>query len=331
MEMEIDQTNSNNQVIMRPSKLNQPQSNFTNIGFANSRLQSQTSQQSNFAPQQQLIEPLTQIDLSTKDKYDAYIKKIQTPSEYLAEITQCLKDEELINKINPFYMKEKQNDINEKMRAILTDWLIDVHHKFQLQPDTLFITLKLIDRYLSTRTILRSRLQLLGISCLLIACKFEEIYIPELKDFIVITDKAYTGKEIIEMERDVLNTLDFVVYVPTSYRFFELYSHFLQLNEKEFQFGRYLMESFLCDNRINKYNTSIVALAALYITMKVFRRADYQKIYNYTNDGDSQVTIKECGKDMLYFVENYDTGLLKAAKKKFSSKVYLEVANIPIN
>lgn len=42
----------------------------------------------------------------------------------------------------------KQNDINEKMRAILIDWLIEVHLKFKLLPETLFLTINLIDRFL---------------------------------------------------------------------------------------------------------------------------------------------------------------------------------------
>lgn len=90
------------------------------------------------------------------------------------------------------------------MRSILIDWLIDVHLKFKLLPETLFLTINLIDRYLSKNAILRSKLQLVGVSSLFIACKYEEIYAPELKDFVYVCDHAYNKEEILEMEGRIL-------------------------------------------------------------------------------------------------------------------------------
>jgi cyclin B len=95
------------------------------------------------------------------------------------------------------------------MRAILVDWLVDVHAKFKLLPETLFLTVNLIDRYLSVKQITRARLQLVGVAALLITTKYEEIYPPNLKDFVYITDNAYTKEEILEMECDILCVLDF--------------------------------------------------------------------------------------------------------------------------
>lgn len=78
------------------------------------------------------------------------------------------------------------------MRAILVDWLIEVHSKFKLQRETLFIAITIIDRFLEKIKVSKSKLQLVGVSALLIACKYEEIYPPEVKDFVYITDRAYT-------------------------------------------------------------------------------------------------------------------------------------------
>jgi cyclin B len=94
----------------------------------------------------------------------------------------------------------KQNDINEKMRAILVDWLIEVHYKFKLLPETLFLTVNLIDRYLEKEIIHRTKLQLVGVTAMLIASKYEEIYAPEVKDFVYITDRAYQKEEILRQE-----------------------------------------------------------------------------------------------------------------------------------
>ena len=77
------------------------------------------------------------------------------------------------------------------MRAILIDWLIEVHLKFKLLPETLFLTINMIDRYLEKQIIPRTKLQLVGVTAMLLASKYEEIYAPEVKDFVYITDKAY--------------------------------------------------------------------------------------------------------------------------------------------
>lgn len=86
------------------------------------------------------------------------------------------------------------------MRAILVDWIIEVHLKFKLMPETLFITVSLIDRFLERVQIKRHNLQLVGVTAMLIASKYEEIYAPEVNDFVYITDNAYTKQQIFEME-----------------------------------------------------------------------------------------------------------------------------------
>jgi G2/mitotic-specific cyclin-B, other len=86
----------------------------------------------------------------------------------------------LQNDKRPHDYMGSQTEINAKMRAILTDWLIEVHHKFELHPETLYLTVCIIDRYLSMSTVARRELQLVGVSAMLIACKYEEIWAPEV-------------------------------------------------------------------------------------------------------------------------------------------------------
>ncbi|GJP34151.1 hypothetical protein CLOM_g18609 [Closterium sp. NIES-68] len=116
------------------------------------------------------------------------------------------------------YMNQ-QADINDKMRAILLDWLIEVHLKFKLMPETLFLTANLIDRYLSLAPVRRRNLQLVGVTAMLIASKYEEIWAPEVRDFVYISDNAYSKEEVISLEKDMLNALRFHLTVPTPYVF----------------------------------------------------------------------------------------------------------------
>jgi len=83
------------------------------------------------------------------------------------------------------------------MRTILVGWLVEVHLKFKLLPETLFLTVNLIDRYCQIKQVERKNYQLLGVTAMLVASKYEEIYAPEIRDFVYITDKAYTKEEIL--------------------------------------------------------------------------------------------------------------------------------------
>nr|CAD43046.1 cyclin 6 [Trypanosoma brucei] len=120
-----------------------------------------------------------------------------------------------------------QPEINEKMRMILVDWLIDVHLKFKLHPETLYLTVSIVDRYLSSvntrrttgRYIPRSKLQLVGITAILLAAKYEEIWPPEVKECVYICANTYTRDEVIRMEREMCTELSFRFTVPTPFPF----------------------------------------------------------------------------------------------------------------
>ena len=91
---------------------------------------------------------------------------------------------------------KKQSDINHSMRAILVDWLVEVAEEYKLLPQTLYLTINYIDRFLSVMSVLRGKLQLVGTACMLVAAKYEEIYPPDVSDFVLITDDTYTTKEV---------------------------------------------------------------------------------------------------------------------------------------
>lgn len=141
-------------------------------------------------------------------------------AEYAQHISEELLRVEKESLPSPNYMSH-QTDINFNMRAILVDWIIEVHLKFKLLPETLFITINLIDRYLSQTNIRRKNLQLVGVTCMFIASKYEDIYPPPVIDFANITDNAYTTTQIFEMEFSVLSTLNFNITCCSPYRFLE--------------------------------------------------------------------------------------------------------------
>ncbi len=156
------------------------------------------------------------------------------------------------------YMKN-QSDISPKMRAILIDWLVEVHLKFKLLPETLFLTVNLIDRYLSLENVNRGSLQLVGVTAMLIASKYEEIYAPIVRDFVYITDNAYTKEEILSMERKMLSTLDFDVHTTSPYLFVTRYGKVAQFDDLMLNLARFLIELTLVHYPMIKFKPSTLA------------------------------------------------------------------------
>lgn len=116
-------------------------------------------------------------------------------TSYVQDMYEHFRTKEGSTSVRPVYMEDQQY-INERMRSILVDWLVEVHLKFKLVPETLYLTVNIIDRYLEKTEVTRPKLQLVGVTALLIASKYEEIYPPELRDLVYICDRAYSKNEV---------------------------------------------------------------------------------------------------------------------------------------
>ena len=121
---------------------------------------------------------------------------------------------------------DRHSGLNEQMRKILVDWLVDVHRKFKLRPATLFMAINIVDRYLelTTDSISKSKYQLFGITCLFIAAKYEEIYPPGLGDFVYVCADTYSAYQILEMEGVILNRLNFNLVYTSCLQLFGIYA-----------------------------------------------------------------------------------------------------------
>ena len=268
------------------------------------------------------------------------INNVQIPKEYLNTIYYNLlieQESDFIPKADPDYMK-MQKEINSQMRSILIDWLIDVHFKFGFTDETIFMTVLTIDRYLSVKQITRNKLQLLGITALMIACKHEEIDVPKIDDFIYITDNAYVRDEVYIMENDVLSTLNFSLLYPSPIKFYEYLSLHFNFDKTKHMMGKYLMESFLLDTKINKYKPATISCACTYVVMKFFKMENYHEAYHkklFLSDETKEITldynIKECAKDICLFVDNVNKTNYQACQKKYSKPEQEKVSVIILN
>ena len=245
--------------------------------------------------------------------------------EYFDEIyTNLLLDEKKAKlKIKNYYLK-KQTDINDQMRAILVDWLIEVHFRLNFKKKTLYQTIFIIDLYLSYYFVPKSKLQLLGIASLLISVKENEIFIPKLEEFIKITDNAYNKIDLLKMENQILGYLNFEILLPTTEEFYDILSKIYSFNNEQRYLGEYFIDSSLLDYDMLKYKYSTIAISCVYIVMKFYNLNGYKNLYSSKIfiGNSSKNIVKECAKKLCYLVKNISKSSLNAIKCKYSSEKY---------
>ncbi|KAH9714711.1 cyclin-A2-4 [Citrus sinensis] len=194
----------------------------------------------------------------------------QLCSLYAADIYSNLQVAELNRRPFPNFMETVQRDITQAMRGILVDWLVEVSEEYKLVPDTLYMTVYLIDWFLCQNYIERQRLQLLGITCMLIASKYEEICAPRVEEFCFITDNTYSREEVLKMESQVLKCLGFQLFVPTTKTFLRRFLRAAQVSYKspslELEYlANFLAELSLVDYGFLKFIPSIIAASAVFL------------------------------------------------------------------
>jgi len=252
----------------------------------------------------------------------------QMVSVYFDDIMKHLRKMEIKRQPNPQYMT-RQTDINAKMREILIDWLVEVHLKFKLKQETLFLTVNIIDRFLDCRAVARSKLQLVGCTAMLIASKYEEIYAPEVQDFVYVSDKAYNREHILAMESIMLNVLEFNVTVPYAIRFAENYLRLLKPTEEFSCMVNFLIELTLQEYKFLNYLPSQVAASAISLALHLSGQNAWSTgLQSYT--GYSESDLRNCVLD-LWVLASKDSPKYRAVRKKYSSQRFHGVSRTVIN
>ncbi|KAH0705273.1 hypothetical protein KY290_009966 [Solanum tuberosum] len=197
----------------------------------------------------------------------------QMCSAYVSDIYDYLHQMEIEKKRRPLpdYLEKVQKDVSSNMRGVLVDWLVEVTDEYKLLSDTLYLTVSYIDRFLSVNVIPRQKLQLLGVSSMLIAAKYEEISPPDVGEFCYITDNTYSKKEMVKMEAEVLKCLKFEMGNPTIKTFLGQFTKIAQedykKNNLQLEFlGYYLAELSLLDYNCVKFLPSLVAAAVIFLS-----------------------------------------------------------------
>ena len=253
-------------------------------------------------------------------------------SEFAFDIYLNMRKDEATFKVDSDYLTKVQlpTEVKDTSRAFLVEWIIDVHRKFRLLPETLYVTVLLIDRYLSTKQIKKSQLHILGVTSLLISTKYEEIYPPSLDELLSVSENKFTRDQVLAMEMDMLVTLQFNMTTPSAYRFLERFRK-LSTNaneDKVFFFAQYLQEIALLDASLLKYSPSEIAASALILATRCLKRLnawnkEMEKSTNYSEEYLAPII-----EDVKSFIVEVNPKFLTTLKYKFSKPEYKDVASI---
>merc|ERR1712168_477998 len=267
-----------------------------------------------------------EVSLSEEENQNDDCAQDYLVGHYVEKVYDYLRYLEHKHAITPRYL-DGHPEVNPKMRSILVDWLVQVHKRFKLVPDTLYLTVGILDRYLSNcEKISKNEMQLIGITSLMIACKTEEILCPEVDDYVYICDNAYNSEEILKMELEIFHTLDFNVGQPMSISFLRRYSNMGGVEARQHSMAKYLLELSLVDYDLMSMKPSIVAAGALNLSLQLLGNNEWtdvlQHYSEYSNEDLKHVVNLLC--KCLYQIEFTKTGQkLAAVKKKYSeSKTY---------
>ncbi|RXN17516.1 zinc transporter 5 [Labeo rohita] len=248
-------------------------------------------------------------------------------SEYVKDIYLYLRQLETEQAVKPKYLEGKE--VTGNMRAILIDWLVQVQIKFRLLQETMYMTVAIIDRFLQDHPVPKKQLQLVGVTAMFIASKYEEMYPPEIADFAFVTDRAYTTGQIREMEMKILRVLNFSFGRPLPLQFLRRASKIGDVTAEHHTLAKYFLELTMVDYDMVHFPPSQVASAAYALTLKVFSCGDWtptlQHYMGYTED-----TLVPVMQHIAKNVVRVNEGLSKhlAVKNKYSSQKQMRIASI---
>ncbi|CAB96665.1 cyclin 3b [Arabidopsis thaliana] len=263
---------------------------------------------------------------------DSNVEDPQCCSLYAADIYDNIHVAELQQRPLANYMELVQRDIDPDMRKILIDWLVEVSDDYKLVPDTLYLTVNLIDRFLSNSYIERQRLQLLGVSCMLIASKYEELSAPGVEEFCFITANTYTRPEVLSMEIQILNFVHFRLSVPTTKTFLSalFLIIILQVPFIELEYlANYLAELTLVEYSFLRFLPSLIAASAVFLARWTLDQTDHP--WNPTLQHYTRYEVAELKNTVLAMEDlqlNTSGCTLAATREKYNQPKFKSVAKL---
>jgi len=257
----------------------------------------------------------------------------QLCAEYALEMFAYLRQLEARGSVRPGHLAGCPT--NDRMRAVLVDWLVEVQLQFKLLQETLFGTIDIVDRFLAVEgsNVSKSRLQLVGVSAMFLASKVEEVYAPSCSDFVYITDNAYSEQEIRQTEIKIISALQFNLFQPVSLHFLRRFSKAGDVDVLQHSLAKFALEVGLLEYSLVPVPGSEMAAAALFLALLVLE-PDSASVWTptlayysgYTRDQVLPTASKLAGCILKIFERSTK---LQAVRTKYRSAKFHKVAELP--
>ncbi|XP_067669093.1 G2/mitotic-specific cyclin-B3-like [Haliotis asinina] len=290
---------------------------------------SQSSESSEASKHQRSIsEEIDELELLLEEEQIDDIDKenLGDPAQaavYAKDIFEYYKEREV--KFNVDQYMSRQPHLTPNMRSILVDWLVEVQENFELNHETLYLAVKLVDTYLSRKQILKEVLQLVGAVSLFVACKFDERCPPLIEDFLYICDDAYTRQEFIQMEMNILRIVGFDLGMPLSYRFLRRYAKCARAAMETLTLARYILEMSLMEYSLLSVKESKMAAATLYLALCMKKEGTWTRtMVHFT--GYELTELRDLSRQLNTVIKSPPNKQLTTIRSKYAHKVFYEVA-----
>lgn len=251
---------------------------------------------------------------------------IYAVSLYAMDIFDYYRDREEKFQLHKYMVD--QPELSKGMRAILVDWLVEVQESFELNHETLYLSVKIIDLYLMKNKVAKAMLQLLGATAIFISCKFDERSPPLVDDFLYICDDAYSRKDLLEMEQKILKALDFDLGIPLSYRFLRRYARCARASMEVLTLARFILETSLMDFDLIPQSDSKLAASCLYLALKMKNVSDWTPTLEFFSSYKA-TDLENLSLYLNNMIAQPNQRNLQTIRTKYSHKVFFEVAKIP--
>ncbi|XP_073226765.1 uncharacterized protein [Cicer arietinum] len=248
-------------------------------------------------------------------------------SEYIDDIYQYYWVTEAHSQAISNYMSI-QTEITPHMRGILVNWLIEVHFKYDLMPETLYLTMTLLDQYLSQVTIKTSDMQLVGLTALLLASKYEDFWHPRVKDLISISAESYTRDQMLGMEKLILRKLKFRLNAPTPYVFMVRFLKAAQSDKKLEHMAFFLIDLCLVEYEALAFKPSLLCASALYVARCTLQITPPWTPLLHKHARYEVSQIRDCADMILKFHKAAGKGKLTVTYEKYFRKELSGVAAV---
>lgn len=252
-------------------------------------------------------------DLDEEDINDPFMV-----SEYVTDIFEYLHRLEMMTLPNRHELFKHANI--QQNRDILVNWMVKIHNKFGLLPETLYLALNIMDRFLCKELVQLEKLQLVGTACLFIASKYEEVYSPSVKHFAYETDGACDEEEIKEGEKFILKTLEFNLNYPNPMNFLRRISKADDYDIQSRTLAKYLLEISIVDFKFIGILPSLCAAASMFLSRKMLGKGQWDgNLIHYSGGYTKDELAPVCNMVMEYLVQPvvHDELFKKYASRRF--------------